>query len=159
MNGTLVYAGRVGTGFNDALLKELHELLGPIVRSDPLCAGPVPGPGSEPLTSEQIPETSTTVWTDAVYVCEVRYREFTPDGLLRHATFLHMRTDKAAHECERQGWSTAAVESPTPDPAASEGQTSHDPPAAPAKGAVQKTVNFSNLKRSTGLRRSTRRAI
>ena len=66
--------------------------------------GPCAWPGSEPLTSEQIPETSTTVWTDAVHVCEVRYREFTPDGLLRHATFLHMRTDKAAHECERQGF-------------------------------------------------------
>jgi hypothetical protein len=36
----------------------------------------------------------------------VRYREFTPDGLLRHATFKHLRTDKLAHECERQGWSS-----------------------------------------------------
>ncbi len=147
VNGTLVYAGRVGTGFNDELLKELHALLDPIVRSDPLCAGPVHGPGSEPLTSEQIPETSTTVWTDAVHVCEVRYREFTPDGLLRHATFLQLRTDKAAHECERQGLSSAGVQSATPDPVVSEAQVSHDPPAPPAKGPVPKTINFSNLKK------------
>jgi bifunctional non-homologous end joining protein LigD len=147
VNGTLVYAGRVGTGFNDGLLKELHDLLDPIVRSDPLCAGPVYGPGSEPLKSEEIPETSTTVWTDAVHVCEVRYREFTPDGLLRHATFLHMRTDKAAHECERQGWSSAGAQSPTPDSAVPEARASHDPPAPPAKGPVQKTINFSNLKK------------
>ncbi|MEA2707042.1 MAG: bifunctional non-ous end joining protein LigD, partial [Gemmatimonadaceae bacterium] len=106
VNGTLVYAGRVGTGFNDGLLKELHDLLDPIIRSDPLCAGPVYGPGSEPLRSEQIPETSTTIWTDAIHVCEVRYREVTPDGLLRHAAFLHLRTDKAAHECERQAFET-----------------------------------------------------
>jgi bifunctional non-homologous end joining protein LigD len=72
VNGELVYAGRVGTGFTEDLLKELHALLDPIVRKDPLCAGPVFGPGSEPLRSEQIPETKTTVWTDAVYVCEVR---------------------------------------------------------------------------------------
>jgi bifunctional non-homologous end joining protein LigD len=105
MNGTLVYAGRVGTGFNDELLKELHNRLDPIVRKDPLCAGPVYSPGDEPRKSEQIPETSTTTWVDAVHVCEVRYREFTPDGLLRHAAFLRLRNDKSAHECERQGWS------------------------------------------------------
>jgi bifunctional non-homologous end joining protein LigD len=161
VNGTLVYAGRVGTGFNDALLEELHDLLDPIVRSDPLCAGPVHGQGSDPLPSEQIPETSTTIWTDAVHVCEVRYREFTPDGLLRHATFLHLRTDKAAHECERQGWSSgsqgsteesavAATQSSTEVSAAAEASTaraSHDPPAPPPKVAALKTINFSNLKK------------
>jgi len=74
VNGALVYAGRVGTGFNDQLLTELHGLLDPIVRSNPLCAGPVIGPGIEPLASEQIPETTTTTWVDAVHVFEVRYR-------------------------------------------------------------------------------------
>src|SRR4051812_48515010 len=103
VNGTLVYAGRVGTGFNDALLKELHGMLEPIVRHAPLCAGPVFGFDKEPLRSEQIPETTTTTWVEAVHVCEVRYREFTPDGLLRHATFARLRVDKGAHECERQG--------------------------------------------------------
>jgi len=150
VNGTLVYAGRVGTGFNDALLKELHGLLDPIVRKDPLCAGPVSGPGIEPLKSEQIPETSTTVWTDAVHVCEVRYREFTPDGVLRHATFLRLRPDKLPHECERQGWSTPAG-STTLDSANADGEriaeASHDPPAPPAKAPIQKTINFSNLKK------------
>ncbi|HEY8853581.1 MAG TPA: DNA ligase D, partial [Gemmatimonadaceae bacterium] len=136
VNGTLVYAGRVGTGFNDGLLKELHQLLDPIVRSDPLCAGPVRGPGSEPLTSEQIPETGTTVWTDAVYVCEVRYREFTPDGLLRHATFLHLRTDKGPHECERQGF----------DAGRGKGEAGGGKGDAGSESA-QKAVNFSNLKK------------
>jgi bifunctional non-homologous end joining protein LigD len=136
VNGTLVYAGRVGTGFNDGLLKELHQLLDPIVRSDPLCAGPVHGPGSEPLTSEQIPETSTTVWTDAVHVCEVRYREFTPDGLLRHATFLRLRTDKGQHECERQG-----VE------AGSEKRDAGSGAQEAGSESTQRTVNFSNLKK------------
>ena len=162
VNGTLVYAGRVGTGFNDALLKELHELLDPIVRSDPFCAGPVRTPGSEPLPSEQIPETSTTVWTDAVHVCEVRYREFTPDGVLRHATFARLRNDKRPHECEREGWGSH-LQSTTPASAAGQIQTSpaestagnrdndgnslHEPPAPPAKGPVQKNIAFTNLKK------------
>jgi bifunctional non-homologous end joining protein LigD len=150
VNGTLVYAGRVGTGFNDDLLSELHELLDPIVRPDPLCAGPVSEPGKEPLTSEQIPETTTTTWVDAVHVCEVRYREFTPDGLLRHAAFLRLRNDKSAHECERQGWSSPA-ESATPDSAGAQvsmvAEASHELPAPPPKTAIPKTINFSNLKK------------
>jgi bifunctional non-homologous end joining protein LigD len=163
VNGTLVCAGRVGTGFNDERLKELHELLDPIVRKDPLCAGPVYAPGSEPLKSEQIPETSTTIWTDAVHVCEVRYREVTPDGLLRHSTFVRLRNDKGARECERQGWSLAAVQSSASDSAATSAESStpdsaatgrasamlasHDPPPPPAKGPVLKNIAFTNLKK------------
>jgi bifunctional non-homologous end joining protein LigD len=148
VNGTLVYAGRVGTGFNDGLLKELHALLDPIVRRDPLCAGPIYGPGKEPLTSEQIPETSTTTWVDAQLVCEVRYREFTPDGLLRHATFLRLRTDKRPHECERQGWaspSQASASDASADEVADATEESHDPPPPSPKAAVEKKINFSNL--------------
>ncbi|MGH7602399.1 MAG: DNA ligase D [Gemmatimonadaceae bacterium] len=104
VDGTLVYAGRVGTGFNDELLKELRSLLDPIERNDPSCAGPIVTRGDEPLRSDQIPDTKTTTWVDAVHVCEVRYREWTPDGVLRHAAFLRLRHDKRAHECERQGW-------------------------------------------------------
>jgi bifunctional non-homologous end joining protein LigD len=152
IDGTLVYAGRVGTGFNDDLLDELHELLDPIVRSDPLCAGPVHGKGSEPLPSEQIPETTTTVWTDAIHVCEVRYREVTPDGLLRHAAFLRLRNDKSAHECERQGWSTSEGEPSKepehrPDSIDDNGDAAHEPPSPPAKAPVEKNVAFSNLKK------------
>jgi len=151
VNGTLVYAGRVGTGFDDDDLKELHALLDPIVRKDPLCAGPVYGPGSEPRTSEQIPETSTTIWTEAVHVCEVQYREVTPDGLLRHATFKRLRTDKKAHECERQNWTSPepsrASDTQATAPITGNGDPSNEPPAPPAKAPVQKTIAFTNLKK------------
>jgi bifunctional non-homologous end joining protein LigD len=132
IDGTLVYAGRVGTGFNDALLSELKSLLDPIVRTDPPCAGPCYTPGLEPLKSEAIPETSTTTWVDPVHVCEVRFREWTPDGLLRHSAFLRLRTDKLPHECERQNW---RVE--TEEPAAL--VVAPDPPHPP-----DRVINFSN---------------
>ncbi len=152
VNGTLVYAGRVGTGFDDNLLSEIHELLDPIARKDPLCAGPVYGSDKEPLKSEQIPETSTTIWTEAVHVCEVQYREVTPDGLLRHATFKRLRNDKKAHECERQGLSSpdpTQVSETQPAAAAvkGNGDPSHEPPAPPAKAPVQKSIAFTNLKK------------
>ncbi|HWL38645.1 MAG TPA: DNA ligase D [Gemmatimonadaceae bacterium] len=149
IDGTLVYAGRVGTGFKAELLDELHEMLEPIVRRDPLCAGPVYVPGAEPLTSEQIPDTKTTVWVDAVHVCEVGYREFTHDGLLRHASFVRLRNDKLSHECVRQGWGVpdpgeASVEDETGE---ANGNGSHEPPppSTATKAPMQKTVAFSNL--------------
>src|SRR6185503_5528859 len=40
VNGELVYAGRVGTGFNASLLGEIHEMLSGIVRAAPPCSGP-----------------------------------------------------------------------------------------------------------------------
>ena len=159
VDGTLVYAGRVGTGFTEDLLEQLHEMLDPIVRKDPLCAGPVFAPGSEPLPSEKIPETKTTVWTDAVHVVEVRYREVTPDGLLRHASFLRLRTDKRAHECERQGWSNLAIGSTATETEIADDDSKerlvrerpvdasavHEPPPPPAKPPIEKKIAFSNL--------------
>ena len=153
VNGTLVYAGRVGTGFNETLLTELKALLDPIVRREPPCAGPVTAPGAEPLPSEDIPETRTTTWVDPVYVCEVRFREWTPDGVLRHSVFVRLRDDKGPYDCERQGWAepeqaaTAVVPaSQVPDGGESV-PARDDPPPPPPKAPVQKTFNFSNLKK------------
>jgi bifunctional non-homologous end joining protein LigD len=150
VDGTLVYAGRVGTGFNDELLKELKALLDPIERDDPSCAGPVVTRGGEPLRSDEIPETKTTTWVDGVHVCEVRYREWTPDGLLRHAAFLRLRYDKRAHDCERQGWGSEG--SGKREAGGGKGEAggevvSLDPPLPPPKAAVQKNIAFTNLKK------------
>ena len=145
INGTLVYAGRVGTGFNESLLRELKSLLDPIVREDAPCAGPCYAPGLEPLASEAIMETSTTTWVDPIHVCEVRFREWTPDGLLRHSAFLRMRTDKAPHECERQKWHSEETERdapapPVPAPDAVSGSNPPDPPN-------RRSIAFSNPKK------------
>jgi bifunctional non-homologous end joining protein LigD len=131
VNGSLVYAGRVGTGFNDALLTEIKTLLDPIVRRDPPCGPPI-GAGAV-----EIPEIKTTTWVDPVHVCEARFREWTPDGVLRHAAFLRMRHDKNPRDCERQG----AISEPV------SAQPAHEPPAPPPKASVEKTFNFSNLKK------------
>jgi bifunctional non-homologous end joining protein LigD len=140
MNGELVYAGRVGTGFDSRLLSEIKSILDGVIRNDPPCSGPILERGHDPLPSEQIPETSTTTWVDPLYVCEVCFAEWTPDGLLRHASFQRLRDDKRPHECERQRWSSLSVKEATPISPSAPSAASAASAASPAK-----TVQFSNL--------------
>jgi bifunctional non-homologous end joining protein LigD len=134
VDGALTYAGRVGTGFNDGLLSELGSMLESSVRESPPCGPPI-GMGAT-----AIPETKTTTWVEPRQVCEVRFREWTPDGVLRHAAFMRMRYDKDPHECVRQG--TA----PAPESQSSVARSA-EPPAPAEPPPVEKTFNFSNLKK------------
>ena len=134
VDGALTYAGRVGTGFNDGLLSELGTMLESTVRETPPCGPPI-GAGAT-----AIPETKTTTWVEPLHVCEVRYREWTPDGVLRHAAFMRMRYDKDPHQCIRQGTAPA----PESDGG---GARSTEPPPPAEPPPVEKTFNFSNLKK------------
>jgi len=149
VNGALVYAGRAGTGFNESLLRELRAMLDPIVRNDPPCHGPLLKPGAEPLPSGAIPETRTTTWTEPVHVVEVRFREWTPDGVLRHPAFLRLRTDKQPDDCERQGWSAHVAPAPQSEPNDASGAdaaptVADAAPQAPPARQPRKTINISN---------------
>ena len=142
VNDTLVYAGRVGTGFSEETLAEIGALLAPDVRSNPPCRGPVTAPGAEPAA--EIPEIRTTTWVQPLHVCEVRFREWTPDGVLRHAALLRMRPDKPPQDCVRQQWE----ESPPPAASFAEEQPAAvaEPAPVPApRERARKTFNFSNL--------------
>jgi bifunctional non-homologous end joining protein LigD len=87
--GKLVYVGRVGSGFTTAELKAVGEVLEAARRDDAPCSG--------------VPVGSEHRWVAPALVCEVRYREWTEDGLLRHPVFLRFRDDKPAAECEHPG--------------------------------------------------------
>ena len=160
VNGALVYAGRVGTGFDNATLAELAAMLRPIVRTDAPCMGPL----IDGTPTATIPETKTTTWVDPLHVVEIRFREWTPDGLLRHATLLRLRPDKPPRDCVRSAHETAhesdASAEPSPNdrvaPAAGDPTiattTIASPPAghadaaaAPPTATEAKQVAFSNL--------------
>jgi bifunctional non-homologous end joining protein LigD len=83
-----IYAGRVGTGMSDRQLREFHARLIPHRRDTP----PFPAPA---------PKGKEHVWVEPLLVCEVRFKEWTRDGLLRQPAFLRLREDKAPLECVR----------------------------------------------------------
>ena len=83
----LSYAGKVGTGFSETSLGELHEKLAPLAVKTPPVANPPSGARARGIT-----------WVRPVLVAEVAFTGFTEDGLLRHPTFQGLRDDKQAKD-------------------------------------------------------------
>jgi bifunctional non-homologous end joining protein LigD len=82
----LHYAGRVGTGFNDAQLGDLRARLDAIARTDP------------PAIPPKGVSTKGVHWSEPRLVAELRYAGWTADGMLRHPAFQGLREDKSAAE-------------------------------------------------------------
>jgi bifunctional non-homologous end joining protein LigD len=82
----LVYAGRVGSGFDAGTLGTARELLAERTVASPPCAGAAP-------------RGRAHTWVEPRVVCEVRFLEQTEEGLLRHPVFVRFRPDKTPGEC------------------------------------------------------------
>jgi DNA ligase D-like protein (predicted ligase) len=89
--GNLRYAGKVGTGFDEATLHDLGKRLRALRRDEPPFADP---------RSIKVPGAS---WVEPELVAEVGFTEWTRDGRLRHPRFLGLRFDKSAREVVREG--------------------------------------------------------
>lgn len=78
-------------------------------------------------------------WLDSALVCEVRYREYTRDGHLRHPVFVRMREDKAAEDCQSHfddPEEPALSPAPEPDVTVTNPDKIYFPEAGYAKAAV-----------------------
>jgi bifunctional non-homologous end joining protein LigD len=88
-DGRLVYIGHVGAGFTEATLEDLHARLARLARAKPPFASP--------------PRTNTPVtWVAPRLVCEVKFREWTAEGIMRQPVFLGLRDDKSPREIVRE---------------------------------------------------------
>jgi bifunctional non-homologous end joining protein LigD len=100
--GALICAGKVGTGFDEALLAALGKRFASIGR--PACP------------FKNLPEKKTARygagitagdmkhchWLEPKLVCQIKFSEWTRDGKLRHPVFLGLREDKAPREVIRE---------------------------------------------------------
>lgn len=85
----LVFVGHVGGGFNEKSLKEIYEKLLPLIT--PHC----------PFKKK--PKTNTPVtWVEPQLICEVRFQQFTKEGIMRQPIFQGIRIDKEGKEVRKE---------------------------------------------------------
>jgi bifunctional non-homologous end joining protein LigD len=83
-----VYAGKVGTGFDQRTLQVLRRRLDSLEIDRPAFTA-----GDPPRVAH---------WVRPQLVGEVRFSQWTPDGRLRHPSFLGLRDDKRAADVVRE---------------------------------------------------------
>jgi bifunctional non-homologous end joining protein LigD len=105
-DGKLRYAGKVGTGFSNAVQQDLRARLEKMAVEKP--AAPVPRADARGAR-----------WVKPQLVAEVAYAEFTAENVVRHASFLGLRGDKPARQ--------VVEERPEPLPQASAASEADDP--------------------------------
>jgi bifunctional non-homologous end joining protein LigD len=88
-DGKLVYAGRVGTGFDDRERKALAGRLEPDRIDAP--------------AAENVPKTKEAHWVTPKLVCDCGFHEWTSDGSMRHPKFVGLREDRSPMECIKDG--------------------------------------------------------
>ncbi|HSW88634.1 MAG TPA: DNA ligase D [Candidatus Saccharimonadales bacterium] len=106
-NGELRYAGHTGGGFDE---KKLHEIIGVL---KPLITDKSPFPVT--------PKTNApATWVKPKKVCQIKFSEWTQDGVMRQPVFLGLREDKKPENV------TKDVISKKPKEAASTSSTKND---------------------------------
>ncbi|HEX7236705.1 MAG TPA: DNA ligase D [Gammaproteobacteria bacterium] len=105
-DGELTYAGRAGSGFAARDFAVLEPLL-------------AAKPTAEPPAAAELARGS--VWIADGPVVQVKFKQRTPDGMLRQPVYMRLREDKRAAECIWQSDAGGlAAEAEEPAPAANE---------------------------------------
>jgi bifunctional non-homologous end joining protein LigD len=84
-DGKLNYAGKVGTGYNDRILRDVGQRLRSLEVDEPTLQAP------------DLPRRGVH-WVRPELVAQIGYTEVTRDGRLRHPRFLGLRDDKSPRE-------------------------------------------------------------
>jgi bifunctional non-homologous end joining protein LigD len=96
-NGKLRHVGQVGTGFDHKLMKAIYQRLEPLI--------------TKTCPFEKKPSIKDVTWVRPNVICQVRFLEWTQDGILRAPVFVGLREDKTPDEVVQE---PAATASPVP---------------------------------------------
>ena len=128
--GKLRYAGKVGTGFDEATLNKLRPILGRLERRESPFVDPPRGY-----------EAKGAHWVKPQLVAEIAFTEWSDDGALRHPSFQGLREDKKATDVVREHSASAGAE----------GDVAPAPQASPAAArSSRRTAARSSRKLAAG---------
>lgn len=132
-DGELMHAGRVGSGFDDALLRDLREELRTLETPKSPFAKPLTGAAARGVH-----------WVRPKMVAEVAFTQWTGDGLLRHPVFAGVRADKKARDVVRE------EPAPTPRGGVKAAATSRPPAGGSSIKKPRATEGRANKPRPAG---------
>jgi bifunctional non-homologous end joining protein LigD len=133
--GELQYAGRVGTGWSQKEAVALRTRLAKLI------AGKSPFPnGATRSTRWMTRPAASDHWVEPKLVAEIRFAEWTPDGSVRHASWVGLREDKPAREVVRERSAAA--------PGRDDGPADDD--AGPDAAATRRPAAGSRARRAAG---------
>ena len=98
----LHFSGKVGTGFNEAMLDSLHARLTRLATARcpfEICRSHEPAATAR---ESRLAEMKRCHWVKPALVCQVKFAEWTQDGKLRQPAFLGLREDKEAKAVIRE---------------------------------------------------------
>ncbi|MEO7954555.1 MAG: DNA ligase D, partial [Polaromonas sp.] len=124
----LVYAGRVGTGFDDNTLRDLRSRLSKI--------------HTDHAPFAELPSSVRGHWVQPRLVAEVAFGEWTRAGRIRHAVFQGLRSEKPAHQVVRENALTIE-----PPPRKKQVPTNRPSSAAPGASAALKSMRITHGER------------
>jgi DNA ligase D-like protein (predicted ligase) len=87
---SLVYAGKVGTGYTRTMLRELRRRLDALQQE------------RSPFTQGTLPRGADVHWVTPALVAEIAFAEWTHHGKLRQPRFVGLRFDKRPQEVRRE---------------------------------------------------------
>ena len=80
VKGKLVYRGKVGSGFDEKIIKDVNTELKKLKET------------KKPI-SDKVLDEKQTIWVEPELVCEIQYSSITKDGYFREAVFMRLRPD------------------------------------------------------------------
>ncbi|MCK9352191.1 MAG: DNA ligase D [Candidatus Paceibacterota bacterium] len=81
----LLFAGHTGTGFDESTLKSLYGKMKPLIAD------------SSPFKTK-VPVNSPITWIRPKLIAQIKFAEWTSEGIIRQAVFLGLREDKDTKE-------------------------------------------------------------
>jgi bifunctional non-homologous end joining protein LigD len=114
----LVFAGRVGTGFDTRTRRELAKSLAADAVDSPAIEGApaLARPSKARDRAQTGPNTAGAHWVRPRLVCECAFAEWTRDGSMRAPRYLGLREDKTPLECVREGGTEQGDDPAPPGP-------------------------------------------